>query len=210
MFNNILSFFTHKDQQIKSDRAIFITILVTALLSLLASLILSVDALTLASNPDTALSCNINALINCATVANSSYSQLFGFPNSYIGMMSESVFITVAVAGLFGTRFPRHFMCAVQILAIVALVFAFYLLFVSSFIIQVFCPWCLLVDVCTIIMFFAIVRHNFLHDYSYLPNKITKKVKVWMKQDFDKLLAALIIVVIAAAIIVKYGSELFA
>jgi hypothetical protein len=43
---------------------IYGTMLVSACLSLIASFVLSVDALALAADPDASLSCNINAVIS--------------------------------------------------------------------------------------------------------------------------------------------------
>lgn len=66
----------------QTDSWIFATMLFSACLSLIASFVLSVDAVALAANPDTALSCNINATISCGTVATSWQASVFGFPNS--------------------------------------------------------------------------------------------------------------------------------
>ncbi len=48
---------------------IFGTMLVSSVLSLIASFVLSVDAVKLAADPTAELSCNINQVISCGTVA---------------------------------------------------------------------------------------------------------------------------------------------
>ncbi len=210
MFNKFINFFTHRDKKIRSNRWIFIVILVTSVLGLLAAFVLSVDVFMLLKNPDTVLSCNINAVISCGTVANSSYSSLFGFPNSFLGMMVEPAFVVVAIAGLYGVKFPRQFMLGVQIAALFALIYAFYLFDISVNIIQALCPWCLSVDVVTIIMVTAITRYNIVEDNLYLSKKISAKAKSFVRRDFDKFAAALLIVIGIATIIIKFGSSLFA
>ena len=98
-----------------ADSWIFGTMLFSACLSLTASFVLSVDAVRLAANPDTSLSCNINAVISCGTVASSWQAHLFGFPNAFLGLVAEPVVIIIAVASLGGMRFPRWFMFSAQV-----------------------------------------------------------------------------------------------
>ncbi|MEI7918028.1 MAG: vitamin K epoxide reductase family protein [Candidatus Saccharibacteria bacterium] len=210
MFSKFINFFTHRDQKIRSKRWIFIVILVTAVLGLLAAFVLSVDAVVLAKDSKAVLSCNINPIINCGAVANSPYSSMLGFPNSFLGMMVEPVFVIVAIAGLYGVKFPRQFMFGVQIAALFALIYAFFLFDISVNIIQALCPWCLLVDVVTIIMVAAITRYNIIDDNLYLSKKVSAKFKEFVVRDFDKFAAALLIVLGIATIIVKFGSGLFA
>ncbi len=211
MFNKkMTNFFTHKDIRVRDDRWIFTIVLIGAILSLLAAFVLSVDAIELAKNPNVQLSCSVNVVINCATVAKSQYSALLGFPNSFIGMMTEPVMIVIAVAGLAMVRFPRWFMFGVQIMATMSLAFAYYLLYVSSFIIQALCPWCLLVTFSTTLVFFSISRYNIREENLYLSGKISQVARKLVERDFDRLAMALIIVLIIAGIITKYGSALFA
>jgi len=211
MFNKkMTNFFTHKDIRVRDDRWIFTIVLIGAILSLLAAFVLSVDAIELAKNPNVQLSCSVNVVINCATVAKSQYSALLGFPNSFIGMMTEPVMIVIAVAGLAMVRFPRWFMFGVQIMATMSLAFAYYLLYVSSFIIQALCPWCLLVTFSTTLIFFSISRYNIREENLYLSGKISQVARKLVERDFDRLAMALIIVLIIAGIITKYGSALFA
>ena len=49
-------------------RGAYIEMLVSSILSLVASLVLSIDAIVLAADPDAALSCNITDTISCAKV----------------------------------------------------------------------------------------------------------------------------------------------
>ena len=79
--------------------------LIGSMLSLLAAFTLSVEAVELAKNPDAKLSCGINVILNCANVNSHPTANLFGFPNSFIGLMLEPVVIAIAVAGLTGMRF---------------------------------------------------------------------------------------------------------
>lgn len=183
--------------------------LVGALLSLLAAFVLSAEALQLAKNPNAQLSCSVNIVLNCATVAKHPTAELFGFPNSFLGMMAEPIVITVAIAGLAGVAFPRRFMFFAQIGYTLGLIFAYYLFYVSFFIIQALCPWCLLVTLTTTFVFFAITRYNIREDNLYLSAPASKRAKQWIKKDYDKLVLASVVVLALAAIVIKYGDSLF-
>jgi len=210
MFSKIKEFFAHSDKIVRSNRHIFIVILITTLLGLLAAFILTIDAFELAKNPNAILNCSINVVINCATVANSKYSALFGFPNSIIGLIGETVFVVIAVAYLMGAKFTKHFMFGAQFAAIFALVFAISLFCISSFIIQALCPWCMLVFFSTIIMFAAVTRYNIRENNLFLPRKICKFANNYIEKDYDKFATAIVIVGVIAFIIIKYGADLFA
>lgn len=209
MLKNVVNFFTHNDKKMRDDRWIFITMLIGAVLSLLAAFVLSVEALQLARDPDGPLSCSINLVLNCATVAKHPTNELFGFPNSFLGLIAEPVVITVAIAGLAGIRFPRLFMFTAQLFYTLGFIFALILLYISMFIIQALCPWCLLVTLTTTLVWFSITRYNIREHNLYLPKSVNKKAQQWIEKDYDKLVMATTIVVIIAAIIIKYGDGLF-
>jgi len=210
MFKKISTFFKHDNKNLRDNRWIFTSMLVGALLSLLAAFVLSVEAIELVKNPNAELSCSVNVIINCATVAKHPTAELFGFPNSFLGMIAEPIVITVAIAGLAGVVFPRRFMFAAQIGYTLGFIFAWYLFYVSFFIIQAICPWCLLVTFTTTFVLFALTRYNIREDNLYLSASFSKRAKAWIKQDYDKVVLASIIVLATAAMLIKYGDSLFA
>lgn len=197
-----------KARQRRDDRWIFLSMLIGAILSLIASLVLSVESFHLAKDPDAILSCSINVVLNCATVALHPSAELLGFPNSFFGLIAEPVVITVAIAGLAGVKFPRLFMFAAQIGYSIGLIFALYLMYVSYFIIGALCPWCLLVTLTTTLVWFAITRFNIREDNLYLPKKLQLQLKSLVDKDYDKMLMVGLIVAIIAAILIKYGQYL--
>ena len=194
----------------RAQRWLFGSMLVGACLSLLASLVLSIEAVHLAANPNAQLSCSLNAVVNCATVSLHPSAAFFGFPNSFLGLIAEPVVITVAIASLAGVRFPRAFMFAAQLGYTLGFLFAYMLLFISMFIIQALCPWCLVVTITTTFVFFAMTRYNIVYNNLYLPVGLHTRLARWVSKDYDTLLLWLIIVVMSAGIIIKYGEGLFA
>ena len=209
MFKSVYEFFTHKDKTLRDNRWIFGSMLVGSIASLIASLVLSIEAIELARDPDAVLACSINVILNCATVNSHPSAFLLGFPNSFLGMIAEPVVITVAIAGLAGIKFPRAFMFAAQVGYTIGLIFALYLFAISFFVIGALCPWCLLVTLTTLLVWFAITRYNIRENNLYLPKKVQKTVKSWVTKDFDKLAMWSIVVFLVAAILIKYGEGLF-
>lgn len=208
MLKELRQYFKHEDKNLADNRWIFASMLVGAILSLLAAFVLSVEVITLARNPEAPLSCSVNVVVNCATVAKHPTNELFGFPNSFIGMIAEPVVITVAIAGLAGIRFPRRFMFVAQIFYTLGFIFAMYLFYVSMFVIQALCPWCLLVTLSTTFVFFSMTRYNIREDNLFLPKQLEKTLKHWIDKDYDKLLLFSIIFASIVLIIVKYGDSL--
>jgi uncharacterized membrane protein len=209
MFSRVKEFFFHEDKDIRDNRWIFASMLVGSAISLIAALVLSTDAFLLAKNPNINLSCNINSVISCGTVARTTFNSIFGFPNSFLGLMSEPVVMTVAIAGLVGVKFPRLFMFTAQIFYTLGFIFAYYLFFIGLFVIGAICPWCFLVTLSTTFVFFSMSRFNIREGNLYLPENVSEWLRRFVEKDFDKLVLATIIFAAFAILLIKYGSALF-
>ncbi len=189
-------------------RKTYIAMLVSSTLSLIASLVLSYDAVKLAANPGSKLACDINALVSCGKVAQSWQSNLLGFPNAFLGLMTEPVVMTIAVAGLGLVAFPRWFMRAAHVVYGLGLVFALWLLSQSFFVIKAFCPWCLLVTVSTITVFSTITRVAMLESIWNLSEQRFEKVANFLHRGWGRVAYTLTYAVLILAILFKYGNEL--
>jgi uncharacterized membrane protein len=209
MLHKIKSFYRHDDAKVKDNRWIFTSMLVGAIASLIAAFVLSVEAIQLAKDPNAALSCSINIVVNCATVAKTWQANLLGFPNSFFGMVSEPVVITVAIAGLAGVVFPKRFMFAAQLFYTAGLAFALWLFYESYFVIQALCPWCLLVTATTIFVWFAMTRYNIREQNLFVSKNTSNTLTRWIEKDYDKLALFALIFAMVAAIVIKYGKDLF-
>jgi uncharacterized membrane protein len=182
------------------------TMLISSLISISASLVLSVDAIKLAKNPNSSLSCNINSVISCGKVAVSWQSNLLGFPNSFLGLICEPVVITLAVSALGGAKFPRWFMRSALSVYFAGLLFAGWLFSQSYFVIGAFCPWCLLVTTSTITVFSSMLRINVLDGNLKLSEKFSATLTKRMLAGWDTVVVTGIFSVLAIAIMAKYGN----
>ena len=188
---------------------IYGTMLVSACLSLLASFVLSVDAVRLAADPTVALSCNINSVISCGTVATSWQASLFGFPNAFLGLAAEPVVITIAVASLGGVRFPRWFMFSAQVVYTIGVLFAYWLFYQAMFHIGALCPWCLLVTVSTTLVFATLTHVNIRDGNLPLPSRMLSALRNAIAADLDTIAVTIWLLALALAVVTKYGNALF-
>lgn len=197
--------------QLRQDnRWIFSTMLFSACLSLLASFVLSIDAVVLAADPQAALSCNLSAVLSCGTVGTSWQASLLGFPNAFLGLAAEPVVITIAVASLVGVVFPRGFMLAAQLVYTIGFVFAYWLFFQAMFDIGALCPWCLLVTLSTTLVFTSLTHVNIRDNNLFLPQRLSSALQAGLRMGLDVLLVTVWLAAIAALIFWKYGGVLLA
>ena len=193
-----------------SNATVWITMLVASLASLVASFVLSVEALELAKNPNANLSCNINAVISCGTVANSWQAELLGFPNAYLGLITEPVVITIAVASLGRVRFPRWFMFSAQVVYTVGLLFAYWLFYQAMFEIGALCPWCSLITVATTLVFFEMTYVNIRDANLFLPPRVQAAAPALIRSNLGLILVVAWRLLVVPAVVLKYGDALFA
>lgn len=182
--------------------------LLSACLSLTASFVLSIDAVRLAENPSANLSCNINSVISCGTVASSWQAHVLGFPNAFLGLVAEPVVITIAVASLGGVRFPRWFMLTAQIVYTLGVIFAYWLFYQSMFHIGALCPWCLLVTASTTLVFATLTHVNIRDGNLPLPGRTRTALKEAVNADLDAIAVTIWVLALALAVLLKYGDSL--
>jgi len=194
----------------RPDTAVWAAMLLGSVASLVASLVLSVDALRLAEDPHAALSCDFNAVISCGTVATSWQASVLGFPNAFLGLMTEPAVVVLAVAGLSGVRLPRSMMCAAQVVYTVGLGFAYWLFHQAMFSIGALCPWCLLVTVATTSVWFEMTRINIRQDNLFLPRGLQSALSTAVRLGVDVVVLVAWLLLLVLAVVLRYGDALFA
>lgn len=196
----------------RSDVWIFGTMLTFGIIGLIVSFILSVEEIHLIKNPDATLSCSINLVLNCSTVMQSWQASVFGFPNMLIGLMAYPVVITTAVVALTGLagKLPRWYWRVATVCYGLGALFAYWLFFQSVYVIQVLCPWCLVVTFSTTILFATIVHYALRENVFGFSDKLNGAVQAYLKKDYGKMLVAAWIVLLIALVILKFGDSLFA
>ena len=121
-----------------------ISTILLGLLGLVAAFSLSVEKIHILINKDATLSCDLNPFISCGTVMQKAQASLFGFPNSFIGLMAFTAPIFVGFAILAGAKFKLWFWRLYLVGLSLGFIFVLWLFTQSTFVIHVLCPYCML------------------------------------------------------------------
>lgn len=141
-------------------RALAWLYVVGGLVGLVASFMLVLDKLAKLENPGFIPSCSMNPVLSCGTVMDSWQAGLFGFPNPIIGVAAFPVVVTAGAALLAGLPSRRWFWAGLQVATTLALVFVHWLIYSSLYKIGALCPYCMVVWVVTIALFWYTTLHN--------------------------------------------------
>ena len=178
--------------------------IVSGFIGLVTSFVLSIEAWQLAADSSTRFGCDVSAVLSCSTVAQTWQARILGFPNAFLGIFFEAVVLAISVGIAAGVRFPRWYMACTNLLYTVALFFAFWLFSQSYFIIQVLCPWFLLITLTTTLVFGGITRINIRDGVIPAPESVRRIVA----QGLDWALWGLIVFGVLAMVVAKYGLKL--
>ncbi|MDF7664206.1 vitamin K epoxide reductase family protein [Bifidobacterium sp. ESL0763] len=190
----------------------YLIMLIAAAVGLFASLMLAADTLKLARNPNKALGCDVNSVLSCSTVAESWQAEIikFGglsFPNAFFGIAAYSVFITIAVIGLTGSKLPRWFNLCAWLGSIAALCYAYWLFTQSMFVIRALCPWCMTMMFATTFMFMSLSHATVT--VQHIPRN-AKRLNTYYRMRYDLMVDVVWILAVIALIFVNEGSAIFA
>ncbi|MCS5733575.1 vitamin K epoxide reductase family protein [Herbiconiux daphne] len=111
-------------------------------------------------NPDYVPSCNISPLVTCGPNMASSQGSVFGFPNPIIGVAAFVAPIVVGVAILAGARFAKWFWVLFNVGVALGLAFVIWLISQSIFVLGTLCPYCMLVWLVVIPLFWYVTAYN--------------------------------------------------
>ncbi|WP_371812766.1 vitamin K epoxide reductase family protein [Saccharopolyspora sp. ASAGF58] len=124
------------------------------------SFALTLEKLQKLANPGYVPTCSINPIISCGSVMDSAQAAVFGFPNPLIGVASFPVVVAAGVVVLAGFRPPRWFWLGMQLGATLAVAFIHWLVVQSLYEIGALCPYCMIVWIVTIPLFWYTTLHN--------------------------------------------------
>jgi uncharacterized membrane protein len=133
---------------------------VGGLVGLAASFALTVEKLQKLANPAYVPTCSINPVISCGSVMDSAQAAVLGFPNPLIGVAAFPVVVTVGAVLLAGNVAPRWFWLGMQAGTTLAVIFIHWLVVQSLYEIHALCPYCMVVWIVTIPLFWYTTLHN--------------------------------------------------
>lgn len=127
--------------------------LIGGAIGFIASSALMLEKIATLRNPDHVPTCSLNPVISCGSVMDSPRAELFGFPNPLLGIAAFAVVITVGVVLLSGFHPPRWFWLGMQVGTTLGVLLVHWLIYQSLYEIAALCPYCMMVWVVTIPMF---------------------------------------------------------
>lgn len=118
------------------------------------------EKIAILKNKNIVLSCNYNDVFNCSNVLNAHQASIFGPPNSVIGIIMFSFFLTIGIVGLTGLKLRKKLALSVQGLALFMLGFTLWFLYQSTYNIKSICIFCLFIGTSVLLINAAIFRYN--------------------------------------------------
>ncbi|ROP34917.1 vitamin K epoxide reductase family protein [Saccharothrix texasensis] len=122
-------------------------------LGLVAAAALTLEKIAKLRDPAHIPTCSLNPVISCGSVMDSPQAEAFGFPNPLIGIAAFAVVVTTGVAVLAGFEPPRWYRIALNAGTAFGFAFVHWLIVASLYDIHALCPYCLVVWIVTIPLF---------------------------------------------------------
>lgn len=142
-----------------------------------AAFTLLVEKIALIQDPSYVPSCSINPILSCGSVMNTDQASAFGFPNPMIGVAGFAVVTTIGMATLAGASFRRWFWLGLQAGTTFGVVFIHWLIFQSLYRIGALCPYCMVVWVVTIPVFWYTTLHNLSLGHLAAPARLRPAIR---------------------------------
>lgn len=135
-------------------------LVVAGVLGFAAAFTLTVDKIHLITDPQFQPSCNFSPIVNCGNVMRTGQAEVFGFPNSLIGVGAFAVLAAIGAALLAGARVRPWFWAGLEAGTVFGLGFVHWLAFQSMFRIGSLCPWCMVVWAVVVPTFVAVTAYT--------------------------------------------------
>lgn len=150
---------------LKAEVIIPVIIILFSITGLYAAFILTTEKIELLKNADRVLPCTVNIIINCASVMKSPQAEIFGFPNPILGLIGYSTMLTFGVSLLFSKTRAKAYILLATFGSLLSVVFTYWLLSQSVYVIGSLCPYCLLSGISATNIFFALIYLNLKNGY---------------------------------------------
>jgi uncharacterized membrane protein len=161
----------------KSNRSLASVFIIAGGIGWFASVALLVERVKSLQNPTKSLSCDISPFVSCGPLFDLWQASLLGFPNAILGVAGFVAPIVVGVGIFAGANFKSWFWRCVVIGLGTAWVFVTWLFTQSVYNIGILCPYCLVVWLATIPMWWTVLIMTMVHGYwgSKIRNLVSRR-----------------------------------
>lgn len=160
-----------------------------SLVGFICAFIIMYEKLHLLQDPSYRPSCSLNPVISCGSVMESKQSHVFGFPNPIIGLAAFPMVIAFGALVLGGaTNLKRWVWLCLQAGTLFGVVFIHWLFFQSVYRIQALCPYCIVVWIVTIPLFWYVLLYNLRQGHIPTPRRLKTVVGFMQRHHADILI----------------------
>ncbi|GAA3917071.1 vitamin K epoxide reductase family protein [Microbacterium invictum] len=135
-------------------------LMLSGAIGLTAAMALSIEKIEKLTNPDTGLSCDFSVLVQCSANLDSAQGAALGVPNPFLGLVGFALVVCVGVTVWAVPHFARWFWMLFNIGVAGAFGFVVWLIGQSIYVLGTLCPWCLVVWLTTLPLFFFVTARN--------------------------------------------------
>ncbi|MEN8652575.1 vitamin K epoxide reductase family protein [Streptomyces sp. 21So2-11] len=129
----------------------------------LASFQLTVEHWNVLKNPGYEPGCNISPVVGCGSVISGWQGNLLGFPNTLLGLGAFAAVTALGAVLMTGGRLHRSLWLALNAATLAGVVMAHWLIQQSLYELGRLCPYCAVVWVVTIALFWYVTLHSLKH-----------------------------------------------
>lgn len=176
-------------------------LIIVGIVGLIASTVLTLDKIHVLKDPDYNPACNINPIFSCGSVMASPQAEIFGAPNTIVGLAGFPVLITIGVAMLYGATFKKRFWQLLQAGLTIGFIGVIYLFYQGVYRINALCLYCMAVWIVMLLAIWYVKLWNIQNGYITLPKSLNKSADFVLRHHLDILLA---IYLIMAALIIQH------
>lgn len=190
-----------KDNKTFLNKALPIILFAGGVIGVVSSAILMIEKIALLKNPTQPLGCDLNPIIACGSVINTPQASAFGFPNPIIGLIGFSFVAAVGLAVLARASFRRWFWLVIQTGVTFGVGFVTWLQFQSIFRIEALCPYCMVVWIVMIAIFWHVTLYNLREENIKISSRLKKHAEFINKHHADILIGWYLLI---AAVILNH------
>jgi uncharacterized membrane protein len=123
-------------------------------------------------------------------------SEVFGFPNSMLGIIGFTAVAVTGFAILAGAQFNRRYWLALNFGALLATIFVGWFMYQSIFVLKTLCPYCMTSWVATLPIFWYTTLYNLRRGHIATPARL-KKIVTFAQVHHADILFTVFLVIIA-------------
>lgn len=148
---------------------------ILGLIGLIASIWMTVEYIATLKDPAFQPICNINPIISCGSVLDTSQGEVFfGIPNPLLGIAGYAAIMTSGIAILAGATLKRWFWIGLELGTLAAAGFAMWLFYQGVFKIGSICPFCTVIWLTSVPLFWYTTVYNLRNKHIALPAQLQK------------------------------------